>query len=116
MSEPTAIPVPPALEGLAAHSPGVIEVLRDARVQLERRSGLDERTMELVRLGALIALGAPEESYAAHIRRALEAGAGDADVWGAVLVVAPLVGVPRLVDAVPHVRAALAAASGGAGR
>lgn len=109
MTEPTPITVPPALRGLADHEPTAIAALRDMRVALEQRSGLDERTIELVRLGALVALGAPEESFTAHVKRAQTVGASRDDIWGAVLVVAPLVGVPRLIHAVPAITAALGA-------
>jgi alkylhydroperoxidase/carboxymuconolactone decarboxylase family protein YurZ len=103
-SEPTPIPVPDALRGL---DPAAIGVLRDARVELERLSGLDERAIELARLGALVALGAPGQSLASHVARAREIGIAPEEVWGVVLAVAPLVGVPRLIAAVPAIRAAL---------
>jgi 4-carboxymuconolactone decarboxylase len=104
VTEPTPIPVPDGLRGLP---PEAIAALRDLRVQLEGLSGLDERSIELARLGALVALGAPAESLGAHVTRALAIGVSAADVWGSVLAVAPLVGVPRLVAAVPAIRAAL---------
>jgi alkylhydroperoxidase/carboxymuconolactone decarboxylase family protein YurZ len=102
--EPTPIAVPDGLRGL---DPAAVSALRDARVELERLSALDERTIELVRLGALVALAAPDESLGAHVMRARAVGVPDEEVWGAVLAVATLVGVPRLVGAVPAVRAAL---------
>lgn len=100
----TPIPVPDGLRGLA---PEAIEALRGVRLELERLSGLDERVLELTRIGALVALGAPAEAIEAHIARARAAGVSDDDVWGCVLAVAPLVGVPRLIGAVPAIRAAL---------
>lgn len=102
--EPTPIPVPDGLRGLP---PEAIDALRDVRVQLEGLSGLDERAIELTRLGALVALGAPAESIGAHVSRALAAGVAPDEIWGSVLAVAPLVGVPRLIGAVPAIRAAL---------
>lgn len=102
--EPTPIPVPDGLRGL---DPAAIAALRDLRVELERLSGLDERAIELARLGALIALGAPAGSLEAHVRRARAIGLPDGEVWGTVLAVAPLVGVPRLIEAIPAIRAAL---------
>lgn len=102
--EPTPIPLPDALRGL---DPAAVAALRDARVELERLSGLDERSIELARLGALVALAAPEESLAAHVRRAREIGIPAEDVWGVLLAVATLVGVPRLIAAAPAIRSAL---------
>ena len=104
MTEPTPIPVPDALRGLP---PEAVDALRELRVALEGLSGLDERSIELARLGALVALGAPAESLGAHVTRALTIGVSAEDVWGSVLAVAPLVGVPRLIGAVPAIRAAL---------
>lgn len=104
MTEPTPIPVPDGLRGLP---PEAIDALREARLRLEELSGLGERETELTRIGALVALGAPAESIGAHVTRALAAGVSAEDVWGSVLAVAPLVGVPRLIGAVPAVRAAL---------
>jgi alkylhydroperoxidase/carboxymuconolactone decarboxylase family protein YurZ len=102
--EPTPIPVPDGLRGLP---PEAIDALRDMRLRLEGLSGLDERSIELTRLGALVALGAPADSISAHVGRALAGGVSADDVWGSVLAVAPLVGVPRLISAIPAIRAAL---------
>jgi alkylhydroperoxidase/carboxymuconolactone decarboxylase family protein YurZ len=102
--DPTPIPVPDGLRGL---DPAAIEALRTLRLELEQLSGLDERATELARLAALIALGAPEESIVTHVTRARSGGVSSHDAWGVVLAVAPLVGVPRLVGAIPAIRAAL---------
>jgi alkylhydroperoxidase/carboxymuconolactone decarboxylase family protein YurZ len=102
--DPTPIPVPDGLRGLPLEA---IDALREVRLELERQSGLDERTIELTRIGALVALGAPEDAIGAHVSRALAAGIAAEEIWGSVLAVAPLVGVPRLIGAVPAIRAAL---------
>lgn len=102
---PTPIAVPPALAGLPDDA---VAALREARIALERLSGLDERSIELARFGALIALGAPAESIRAHVDRSRAIGMAEDEIWGAVLAVATLVGVPRLIAAVPEIRAALA--------
>lgn len=105
--EPTPIDVPPGLRGLAGYDPSIIDILRGMREALEARSALDERTTELVRLGTLVGIGAPADAIAAHVRRLRAQGAGAAEVWSAVLAVAPLVGVPRLVAAGPAIESAL---------
>ena len=102
--DPTPIPVPDGLRGLPEEA---IDALRRLRLELEELSGLDERTIELTRIGALVALGPPADSIGAHVARAVAGGIGPEEIWGALLAVAPLVGVPRLIDAVPAVRAAL---------
>lgn len=107
MDEPTPIVAPPALQGLADHDAGAVAAMREMREELERRSGLDERTIELARLGVMVALAAPEESVAAHVRRARQIGVDAAEIWGVVMAVAPLVGVPRIVATAPAITAAL---------
>ncbi|MFV0463510.1 MAG: carboxymuconolactone decarboxylase family protein [Nostocoides sp.] len=107
MDDPTPIVPPPGLQGLIDHDPGAVDALRELREELERRSGLDERTIELARFAALLALGGPVESIGAHVRRARETGVEPGEFWGVVLAVAPLIGVPRLVATVPAVTAAL---------
>ncbi len=109
MSEPTPISVPEALRPLVDHAPETLEALRTMRLELERLSGLDERSIELVRIGAAIAQGAPADTHASHVRRALDIGMTPAEIWGAVMAVAPLVGVPALLDAIPAIGAALEA-------
>lgn len=106
MSEPTPISVPDGLRGL---DPAAVAALRDARIALEQLSQLDERTIELVRLATLVALAAPAESFRAHVERATAIGVPEEEIWGAVLAVATLVGVPRLIGAVPAIREALPA-------
>lgn len=95
-------------EGLKGLDPAALDALRRARLALETLSGLDERTIELVRLGALAALGAPADSLRSHVERARAVGASDREILGALLSVATIIGVPRLVAAVPAVRDALA--------
>jgi alkylhydroperoxidase/carboxymuconolactone decarboxylase family protein YurZ len=60
-------------------------------------SGLDERTNALVRLGALISVGASLPSYRWSIGAARVAGATPEEVVGTLIAVAPTVGLSRLV-------------------
>lgn len=107
--EPTPIRVPPGLQGLLAHDPAVIGLLRDQRIALEARSGLDERTIELVRLGTMVGIAAPADAIASHVTRLLDLGVDVATIYGAVIAVIPLVGVPRLVGAGSAIAEAIAA-------
>ncbi|MBV8710896.1 MAG: carboxymuconolactone decarboxylase family protein [Solirubrobacterales bacterium] len=52
----------------------------------------------LVRLGALVALGAATSSLRTTVRQALEAGATEAEIVGVVIAVAPAVGLARVVS------------------
>jgi alkylhydroperoxidase/carboxymuconolactone decarboxylase family protein YurZ len=99
--------VPPELEALQDAIPGLIVGLRDARVAGEKAGVLSEREIELVRLGTLVALGAPDASFRAHVARAVAVGASSADVWSSVGAIATLVGVPSLLHAAPLIAAAL---------
>lgn len=107
MDQPTPIVAPSALQGLIDHDAAAVAALKNMREELERRSGLDERTIELIRLGVMVAIAAPDESVVAHVHRAREIGVSDDDIWGVVLAVAPLVGVPRIVATAPAITAAL---------
>ena len=107
MTESTPVSVPDELQPLAALDPAIIDVLRRNRIELELLCGLSERDIEMVRLGALIGLGAPDGSFTSHIGRARLLEVSDGEIWGAVTAVAPLVGVPRLIEVVPLVAAAL---------
>jgi alkylhydroperoxidase/carboxymuconolactone decarboxylase family protein YurZ len=68
---------------------------------------LDERTKDLVRLGALVAGDAPQAAYSAIVARALDAGASDDDLIDALIAVAPSVGITRVVAAAPKLAVAL---------
>ena len=69
---------------------------------------LDAKTLSLVRLGALIAVGgAAEPSFGALSDDALDAGATPAEMVDVLVGVLPLVGLPRGVAAAPRLSLAL---------
>ena len=61
----------------------------------------------LVRLGALLALGAATSSLRATVERAVEAGASEAEIVGVLVAVAPAVGLARVVSAAPRLAVAI---------
>jgi 4-carboxymuconolactone decarboxylase len=69
--------------------------------------GLDERTAALSCLAALVAMHAGPTSYQRCVDRALGGGASIDDVIDTLKVVAPSVGLARVVSAVPSVALAL---------
>ena len=69
--------------------------------------GLNERTAALACLAALVALHAGPSSYQRCVDRALAAGATVDDVIDTLKVVAPTVGLARLVTAAPGLALAL---------
>lgn len=105
--DPTPIAVPGALQALAAHHPVALTALRQARQDVEKVVEISERDIELVRIGALIGVGAPPESVTAHVRRALDVGLTASEIWDAVAILSTIVGVPRLIAVVPVIDAAL---------
>src|SRR6478735_9075304 len=90
-----------AFAGLAA---GDVEVLASAvglREANMESSGLDGRTFALVKIAALVALGAPASSYTWQVGNALEEGVTPEDILGVMRAVAPQVGGPRVMAAAP---------------
>src|SRR5262245_32589036 len=65
------------------------------------------KTTTLLRLAALIALGATDASYREAVHRARRASADDDDVIGVLLAVAPTVGAARVVAATAGLSLAL---------
>ena len=61
----------------------------------------------LVRLGALLALGAATSSLRATVERAIEAGASETEIVGVLIAVAPAVGMARVVSTAPRLAVAI---------
>lgn len=70
-------------------------------------SGLDPKTHAMVRLGSLIALDAAPVSYQANTSIALTCGATVDEIVGALIAVAPIVGVAKVVSAAQHIALAV---------
>jgi 4-carboxymuconolactone decarboxylase len=68
---------------------------------------LRPKTDLLVRLGALLALGAATNSLRTTVDRALEAGATEAEIVGVLVAVAPAVGLARVVSSAPRLALAI---------
>ena len=67
----------------------------------------DARTLSLVRLAALVAVGGAVPSYAAQADAAVDAGATAAEIVDVLFGVIPVVGLPCAVAAAPNVAMAL---------
>jgi alkylhydroperoxidase/carboxymuconolactone decarboxylase family protein YurZ len=61
----------------------------------------------LVRLGALLALGAATSSLRTTVRHALDAGATESEIVGVLVAVAPAVGLARVVSSAPRLAVAI---------
>jgi 4-carboxymuconolactone decarboxylase len=64
---------------------------------------LSPKTHALVRLAALVALGAAPVSYQWNVAAALDAGATADEIVGTMIAVAPISGIARVVQATPDV-------------
>ncbi len=71
---------------------------RDARF-----AALEPKDGALVRISALVALGAPEVLFRSAIARAFETSARDEDVVATLISVATIVGRARLASAAPAI-------------
>src|SRR3954468_6163447 len=72
-----------------------------------REPSLDARSESLVRLGALLSVGATTASCRAEVDVARAAGASDEELVGVLMAVVPAVGVARVVSAAPRLALAL---------
>ena len=68
---------------------------------------LDTRTLALVRLAALVAVGGEVPSYGAAADAAVDAGASAAEVVDVLVGVLPVIGAARVVAAAPRLAMAL---------
>jgi 4-carboxymuconolactone decarboxylase len=88
---------------LALHDEAFIESVMAMSLKGDGGCGLDPKTCALVRLGALLALGAAPVSYHWNVGAALDAGATPEEVLGTLVAVAPISGIARVVLATPEV-------------
>jgi 4-carboxymuconolactone decarboxylase len=94
------------LRRLALHDETLIEsvlAMRLKRASPDRAQRLTPKTHALVRLAALLALGAAPVSYQWSVEAALEADATTEEILGTMIAVAPISGIARVVQATPDV-------------
>jgi alkylhydroperoxidase/carboxymuconolactone decarboxylase family protein YurZ len=68
---------------------------------------LDAKSLSLVRLAALVAVGGAVASYGAEADAAVSQGATTAEIVDVLVGIVPVVGLPRVVAAAPRVAMAL---------
>lgn len=81
--------------------------LRSALADPGISNDLDAKTQSLVRLSALLAVGAGTVSLRAAAELAAAAGATDDEMVDVLLAIAPAVGLARVVGVAPHLGLAL---------
>ncbi len=95
------------LRRLALHDEDVIEAVLAMRLHGDlggdEACRLSSKTHALVRLAALLALGAAPVSYQWTVGAALDAGATAEEIIGTMIAVAPISGIARVVQATPDV-------------
>ena len=75
--------------------------------EIVESAALDARTLALVQLAALIAVGGEGPSYGAQADAAVDAGATAAEIVDVLVGVIPVVGLPHAVSAAPKLALAL---------
>jgi len=88
----------------------LLDLLGRMTVDSMETSSLDEQTLMLVRVAALVAVDAPPASYMLNLGAAGEVGVTSEQVMGVLAGVAPIVGTTRVVAAAGRMVKALGAA------
>jgi alkylhydroperoxidase/carboxymuconolactone decarboxylase family protein YurZ len=86
----------------------VLDLLKDMTASSLDATNLDERTLMLVRIAALVAVDAPPVSYAMNLEAAGQVGVEAEQVRGVLAAIAPIVGTTRVVSATSSIAGALA--------
>ena len=85
----------------------VLDLLAKMTADSIETSGLDEKTLMLVRLAALVAVDAPPMSYMLNLGAAGDLGVDEQATRDVIAAVAPIVGTPRVVAAIGNIVRAL---------
>jgi len=91
------------LRRLALHDEQCVRSVLGIHLDNVEAAGLDPKAQALVRLAALVGLGASGASYCWAVEAALAAGATADEIVGALIAVAPITGLARVVSATPEV-------------
>ena len=94
----------------------VIDLLKDMTADSLDATNLDEQTLMLVRIAALVAVDAPSISYLMNLGAADEVGLDPEQIRGVLAAVAPIVGTARVASATGKIVDALDVAIEGAER
>ena len=91
---------------MTAETP-VLDTIADITAASLEHNSLASRELMLVRVAALIAVGAPPASYLANAAAAADSGVTADDIQAVMIGVAPVVGTPRVVAAAGNILRAL---------
>ncbi len=104
--DPTAR-FPENLRRMAIIDDGFVEDQARHGLALDTALALDPKTAELLQLGALVTAGSPGVCLEWSTTRALVAGASEDEIADALLAIAPVTGLGRVVAAAREVATAL---------
>jgi alkylhydroperoxidase/carboxymuconolactone decarboxylase family protein YurZ len=85
----------------------VLDLLTRMTLDSMAASGLDGRTLMLVRIAALVAVDAPPVSYVTNLEAASEFGLDAEGLRGVLAAIAPIVGTARIASATGKIVQAL---------
>lgn len=86
----------------------ILDLLAQMTADSVDASTLDDETLLLVRIAALVAVGAPAVSYLLNLEAAAAVGVESDKVTGVLTAIAPIVGTARVAEATGSIVAALA--------
>ena len=92
-----------------ANDTPVLDLLASMTADSIEASTLDAGTLLLVRVAALVAVGAPPVSYALNLGVGANVGLDADDIRGVLTAIAPIVGTARIAAATGNIVRALAA-------
>jgi 4-carboxymuconolactone decarboxylase len=95
------------LRRLALNDEESVGMVLAGRSDTTSGAALEPKDDLLVRLGALLALGAATTSLRATVERARAAGATESELVGVLIAVAPAVGLARVVSSAPRLATAI---------
>jgi 4-carboxymuconolactone decarboxylase len=95
------------LRRLALNDEESVDLVLGRGLEPSGRTALRPKVEVLVRLGALLALGAATTTLRATVDRAIEAGATEAEIVGVLVSAAPAMGLARVVLAAPRLALAI---------
>ena len=85
----------------------LLDLLKDMTASSLDATNLDEQTLMLVRIAAMVAVDAPPISYAMNLEAAGAVGVDAEQVRGVLAAIAPIVGTTRVVSATTSIAGAL---------
>lgn len=85
----------------------VLDTLAAMTVDSVERCGLDDNTLIITRIAALVAMDAPAISYLAHVDPAVKANLTAGQLQDVLVAIAPVVGTARVMAAASHIAKAL---------